>query len=140
MIRMIRMIILFRNPRLGPRISSPGRQRCRRPPRRLEVLKTLQFPLFSRPAALLFPLSEIFLKVPTTGQIVCFSWEISMVGAILCSRLQPQPHCGRGTVQNHPMDHPTCFSPLNLRVQDSGEKCINRSCLLYTSPSPRDRG
>ena len=71
MIRMIRMIILFRTPRLGPRISSPGRQGCRRPPRRPEVLKTLQFPLCSSPAALLSPLSEISHKVPTTGKIVC---------------------------------------------------------------------
>ena len=34
--------------------------------------------------------------------------------ARVCSRLQPQPHCARGTVQNHPMDHPTCFSPLQI--------------------------
>ena len=31
------------------------------------------------------------------------SWEISMFAAIMCSRLQPQPHYARGTVQNHPM-------------------------------------
>ena len=43
-----------------------------------------------------------------------------MVGAILCSRLQPQPHCGRGTVQNHPMDHPTCFAPLQLWLPHAG--------------------
>ena len=41
------------------------------------------------------------MRSPHTGQIVCISLEIVMVGAIMCSRLQPQPHYARGTVQ-HP--------------------------------------
>ena len=104
------MIIQAWAPQMGSRDSLVGRRRGRRPPRRPEVLKTLQIQLLARSARLLPPLSEICHKVPTTCEIVGFSMEISMVGAILCSRLQPQAHCG--TVQSHPIDHPTCFSPL----------------------------
>ena len=70
---MIRMIIQAWAPEMGSRDSPVGRRGGRQPPRRPEVLKTLQFPVFVRPAALLPPLSEISHKVPTTGQIVCFS-------------------------------------------------------------------
>ena len=42
-----------------------------------------------------------------------------MVGAILCSRLQPQPHCGRGTIQKLAMDHRTCISSLRKRGLDT---------------------
>ena len=76
--------------------------------------QTLRFPLCWSPTELFSPLSEISDKVPTICHNVGFSYEISMVGAILCSRLQPEPHCGRGTVRNHPTDHPSCISPLYL--------------------------
>ena len=109
MVRMLRMIILPGAPRMGPRIGPPGRRGGHRPPRRPKVAKTLHFPLFLRPAGHLPPLSEISDKVPTICQIVRFSLEISTIAARLCSRLQPQPHCGRGTVQNHP--RPGCQQP-----------------------------
>ena len=72
MIRMIRMIIQAWAPEMGSRDSPVGRRGGRRPPRRPEVLKTLQFSLFLRSARLLSPLSEICHKVPTRSQIVCF--------------------------------------------------------------------
>ena len=62
---MLRMIILPWAPWMGPRIGPPGRPGLRRPPRRLEVLKTLHFLLFLRPAGQLSPLSEISDKVTT---------------------------------------------------------------------------
>ena len=57
----------------GPRIGRLGRPGGRRPPRRPEVLKTLHFAWFGRPAEQLCPFSEISDKVPTICQIVCFS-------------------------------------------------------------------
>ena len=125
MLRMFWMIIHAGAPPMGPRISPPGRWGGRRPPRRPKVLKTLQFPLFWRPAEQLCPLSEISDKVPIRGQIVCFSIDISMVGASICSRLQPQPHCGRGTVRNHPLDHPSCIAALH-----ACSHCMNRKCRM----------
>ena len=98
--------------RMEPRIGPLGRRGGRRPARGPEVLKTLQFPMFWRPAEQLCPLSEISDKVPTICHNVCFPLEISTLAAAICSRLQPQPHCARQTVQNHLTDHPTCFSPL----------------------------
>ena len=61
------------HPKMGPRTSPGGRREVRRLSRTPQVLKTLRFPLYLRPAALLCPLSEISHKVPTKGQIVCFS-------------------------------------------------------------------
>ena len=58
MIRMIKMIIQAWAPEMGSRDSPVGRRGGRRPPRRPEVFKTLQFPLFWRPAATLSPLSQ----------------------------------------------------------------------------------
>ena len=85
----------------GPE-DRPGRSRgLPDASRTLHVPKTLKFLRFLRSEELLCELSEISHEVPTTGQIVCISLEIVMVGAIMCSRLQPQPHYARGTVQ-HP--------------------------------------
>ena len=42
-------------------------------PGKPSLRKTVLFPLFLRPGALLFPLSEISDKVPIRGQIVCYS-------------------------------------------------------------------
>ena len=96
MLRMFWMIIHPGAPPMGPRIGPPGRPGGRRPPRRPKVAQTLHFHLFWRPTGHLTPLSEISDKVPIRSQIVCFSYGMSMVGAILCARLQPQPHCASG--------------------------------------------
>ena len=112
MIWMIWMIILRQAPRRGP-LGQPGGT-SGRPPASLtsRMLKTLRFPLLSRPTGHPCPLPENSCRLPRNGQNVYISWEKSMFAQIMCSRLQPQPHYARGTVQNHPTDHPTCFSPL----------------------------
>ena len=61
------------HPKMGPRTNPGGRRGGRRVSRTPQVFKTLRFPLYWRLAALLCPLSEISHKVPTKGQIVCFS-------------------------------------------------------------------
>ena len=100
----------------GPE-DRPGRSRgLPDASRTLHVPKTLEFLWFLCSEELLSKLSEISHRLPRNGQNVCISLEIVMVWAIMCSRLQPQPHYARGTVQNHTTDHPTCFSPLLLRV------------------------
>ena len=67
------MIIQAWAPEMGSRDSPVGLRGGRRPPRRPEMLKTLQFPLFLRSARLLPPLSEICHEVPTAGDSVGFS-------------------------------------------------------------------
>ena len=85
----------------GPE-DHPGRSRgLPDASRTLQVPKTSKFLRFLRSEELLSQFSEIFHRLPRDGHNVCISLEIVMVGAIMCSRLQPQPHYARGTVQ-HP--------------------------------------
>ena len=68
--------------------------------RSLHALKTFIFFMFLRSEELLSRLSGSFYRLPRYGQNVCISLEIVMIGAIMCSRLQPQPHCARGKVKS----------------------------------------
>lgn len=103
MIRMMRMIIICWASQMGPRITLLGRRGGRR------CSKRYIFHCFcARRRSSLF--SQKWL--PTRSHNVGFSYEISIFATRFCSRLQPQQHPGHGTVQNHPMDHPTYFSPL----------------------------
>ena len=70
MIRMIRMIIQAWAPEMGSRDSPVERRGGRRPPRRPEVLITLQIPLLLRSARIPSPLSEISHKVPRARLLV----------------------------------------------------------------------
>ena len=64
-----------------------------------------------------------------------------MFATSLCSRLQPQPHCGRGTVQNHPTDHPSCIAALVSCVPPN--VCAGIACwvrLALALPGSHQRG
>ena len=117
---------------MGLRIGPPGRPGGRRTPRRPKKLKTLHFPVFWRPAEQLCPLLESSDKVPTICQIVYFSLDISFVGAILCSRLQPQPLCASGRHPRHPNYSIGAFHPYPLKIS-GGPKC--RMSILVIPPS-----
>ena len=97
--------------------------------RTLHVPKTLKFLRFLRSEELLFKLSEISHRLPRDGQNVCISLEIVMVGAIVCSRLQPQLHYARGTVQ-HPsvgVPAPQCRGAGTLVCSATMHGCYGQS-------------
>ena len=74
----------------GPE-DRPGRSRgLPDASRTLHMPKTFKFLRFLRSEELFSKLSEISHRLPRDGQNVRISTEIVMVGAIMCSRLQPQ--------------------------------------------------